>query len=106
MAQRNVSETDKVARVVETCTSLARDAGDSLQAIVEVSRDSVLQVQGIAAAAEEQSSASEQITKATEEMHGISRNTSEAMAESARACHELASIAKELDGLIGELGSS
>ncbi|TDT91769.1 methyl-accepting chemotaxis sensory transducer with Pas/Pac sensor [Pseudodesulfovibrio indicus] len=106
MAQRNVSETDKVARVVEICTSLARDAGDSLQAIVEVSRDSVNQVQGIAAAAEEQSAASEQITKATDEMHGISRNTSEAMAESARACHELASIAKELDGLIGELGAS
>jgi methyl-accepting chemotaxis protein len=106
VAQRNVTETDKVARVVETCTSLAEEAGRSLAEIVDFSRDSVRQVQGIAAAAEEQSATSEQITQATEDMHRISQNTSQAMTQSARACSELTAIAKELDGLINELGSA
>ncbi|WP_338667679.1 methyl-accepting chemotaxis protein [Pseudodesulfovibrio methanolicus] len=106
MAQRNVAETDKVAHVVETCTSLAEEAGESLAEIVSFSRDSVRQVQGIAAAAEEQSATSEQITQATEDMHRISENTSRAMAQSAQACRELTAIARELDGLINELGSA
>ena len=106
MAQRNVTETDKVAGVVETCTSLAEEAGESLAEIVSFSRDSVRQVQGIAAAAEEQSATSEQITQATEDMHRISQNTSQAMTQSAQACRELNAIAKELDGIINELGSA
>jgi len=106
VAQRNVTETDKVARVVETCTTLAEEAGKSLAEIVDFSRDSVRQVQGIAAAAEEQSATSEQITQATEDMHRISQNTSQAMTQSAQACSELTAIAKELDGLINELGSA
>jgi len=106
MAQRNVSETDKVAHVVETCTSLAEDAGKSLAGIVDFSRDSVRQIQGIAAAAEEQSATSEQITQATEDMHRISQNTSRAMTQSAQACQELSTIAHELDSLINELASA
>ncbi|WFS61880.1 methyl-accepting chemotaxis protein [Pseudodesulfovibrio thermohalotolerans] len=106
MSQRNVAETDKVAQVLDTCTSLAEEAGQSLAEIVEFSRGSARQVQGIATAAEEQSSTSEQITRATEEMHRISDNTSQAMTQSAQACHELNSIAQELDGLINELGSA
>ncbi|EGB14722.1 methyl-accepting chemotaxis sensory transducer with Pas/Pac sensor [Pseudodesulfovibrio mercurii] len=106
MAQRNVNETDKVAHVVETCTSLAEEAGESLTEIVDFSRDSVRQVQGIAAAAEEQSATSEQITRATEEMHRISENTSQAMSQSAQACRELNAVARELDALIGELASA
>ncbi|MBG0790234.1 MAG: PAS domain-containing protein [Desulfovibrionaceae bacterium] len=106
MSQRNVAETDKVAYVLDTCTTLAEEAGDSLAEIVKFSRGSVRQVQGIAAAAEEQSATSEQITRATEEMHRISENTTQAMTQSAQACHELNSIAQELDGLINELGSA
>jgi len=101
----NITETDKVADVVTTCSSLAETAGSSLAEIVTLSKNSSEQIQGIALAAEEQSATSEEIVKGTEEMLDISSTASEAMTESAQACTELTSIAQELDEIITGLSS-
>lgn len=105
VTQRNIDETGKVAEVVESCTTLAETAGDSLLDIVTLSRSAADQVRGIATAAEEQSAASEQITRSTEEIHRISEDTRDAMNESAQACSELSHVAHELNDLITDLGS-
>ncbi|QGY41788.1 PAS domain-containing protein [Pseudodesulfovibrio cashew] len=103
--RRNIGETDKVAEVVEACSSQAGTAGEALEEIVKLSDNSSEQIQGIALASEEQSATSEEIASAAEDMLGISHATNEAMGESAQACAELNSIARELNELIGGLNA-
>ena len=104
--RQNISETDNVAEVVGTCSSLAASAGESLAEIVELSNNSAEQIQEIAAAAEQQSASSEQIAQATEEVHRVSQSTSKAMTESVNACDELMAIVKDLNELIEGLSGS
>ena len=104
--RQNIKETDGVAEVVQTCSSLAENAGASLSEIVSLSKNSSEQIQEIALAAEEQSAASEQIAQATEDMHRISQVTSQAMTESSNACAELTDIVHELNDLIEGLNAA
>ncbi len=75
-------------------------AGASLHEILSVSINTSDMVRSIASAAEEQSAASEQIARATEELNAISCETAEAMNQSALAIAEVARMAEELRGII------
>ncbi len=84
----------------ETSVARAGDAGASLKTIVQLSVGTADQVRSIATAAEEQSAASEQIARATEEINVISSDTAEGMSQSAAAITEVADMASELERII------
>jgi methyl-accepting chemotaxis protein len=102
-ARRNVENMGRAVSSVDKATRLAGDSGQALTRIVDFVGDSAKQVEGIAAASEEQSAASEQINRAIEEVTRIVSETAEGMAQSSQAVQELAGMASELNQLIAEL---
>ncbi len=102
-SKANIEEMKTVEEAVESSTSLARQAGNSLEEIVDKVTTSSGQVSQIATASEQQSSASEQINQSTEEVNRIASETAESMEQSAKAIEELAQMASELKNLIEEL---
>lgn len=102
----NMREVENAVGAVEQTTELATKSGSSLDAIVDTVEFSAQQVEGIAAASEEQSSASEQINSAISEINNITRETTEGIQQSAKAIQELAVMSSELTDLISELRSA
>ncbi len=99
----SIESMDIAADAVTRSTSLAGDAGNSLEEIVTIVRETADQVRNIATASEEQSSASEQISRSVDEVNRISDQTAEAMQHSSDAIGELANMATELNDLITRL---
>ncbi len=86
--------------VVTKSTKLARNAGEALTEIVEIVESCADQVRGIAGAAEEQSSVSEEISISVQDVDTISRETADAMVQSSEAIADLAQQAAQLDQII------
>lgn len=94
--ERIEAGTERVTQGVELATS----AGEALERIVSGSGNLGTMVQGIAAAAEEQSSVSEQIARSVESINAITAESSEGAAQSARAAAQLSERAEALQRLI------
>ncbi len=101
--QRNVVSFDRAVESVEAATALARNSGEALAAIVGLVETAADQVRSIAAAAEEQSAASEEIGRTVDRINRISVETVQAMGESARAVEELAGQSRNLRDLVLEM---
>ena len=91
----------EASAMVEKATTVTRRSGAMLAEIVELSRDNADQIRSIAAAATQQSTASEQITRAVAEVDDISRNTDTDMQNSGDAMGVLLSGLSELNDLNG-----
>ena len=89
------------SEMVEQATGLARRSGEMLSSIVELSGENADRIREIAAAATEQSAASEQITRSVSQVDELSHRTMEDMDESGRAVDKLLAGLAELDGLNG-----
>ncbi len=89
--------TERVDQGVE----LASRAGDSLTTIVRSSQTLQAMVQGIAAAANQQSSASTEIARAVENINAVTRESTEGAGQAAQAATDLARQAETLQNLIG-----
>ncbi len=89
------------ATLVEHATGVARRSGELLGEIVTLAGENSGQIQSIAAAATEQSAASEQVTRAVTQVEDISRRTVEEMGRSDQALGSLLEQVHELDGLNG-----
>ena len=85
---------------VEEGVELAREAGRSLENIVQKADRVTEMVQRIAAASEQQSTASEQISGNVENIAGVIKQNASAVHESSTAAQELANLAQELQGLV------
>jgi len=92
---------DQAAHLVGQATDVARRSGDMLAAIVGLAGENAGQIQSIAAAATQQSAASEQVTRAVARVEAISRRTVEDMDQSAQAQGRLLARVHELGGLNG-----
>ncbi len=101
--QSNIQSMDVVVRDIEEVAGLSKHSGEVLEGIVAGAEESAGRIQGIAAAAEEQSATSEEINRSVEEINVIAGQTSAAIAETAQASDELAHQAAELQQLIAEL---
>lgn len=122
LAERTTQATDEVARSIreiqqETAAAvaqieqgtqrvgrgvaLANSAGEALRRIVEGSRGLEAMVQSIAAAAEEQSAASNEIARNVESISGITRESSDGAHQAARAAADLSAQAETLQELVG-----
>jgi methyl-accepting chemotaxis protein len=101
-------ETDEAVRRMGTGTEQVRkgveqasEAGHSLEQIVDGAREVAAMIQSIAAAAEEQSAASEQVGKNVESIAAVTRETSEGTQQAAAAAASLSSKAERLLQLVG-----
>ncbi|MBU1002028.1 MAG: methyl-accepting chemotaxis protein [Proteobacteria bacterium] len=89
----------EASAMVEQATEVARRSGQMLVAIVDLAGENADQIRSIAAAATQQSAASEQVTRAVTEVDGISQRTDEEMAASSLALERLLSGVEGLNGL-------
>jgi len=104
--QKNVVNVDNAVRKIDEATSLAGKSGEALGEIVSLVELTTDQVNSIATASEQQSAASEQISRSIEDVNRISSETADAMRQSALAVGELSDQALALKGLVGEMQSN
>jgi len=100
-----IASTDKVAESVNESNELTTRSGRALADIVARVGESAGEVRGIAAASTLQSEVGGRITKATEEVDGIARETTQAMSQSAQAVSELSHLAVDLQTIIDRMAS-
>ncbi|WP_419780535.1 Cache 3/Cache 2 fusion domain-containing protein [Maridesulfovibrio sp.] len=101
----NIRVTESAVDSVVESTELASRSGNALDEIVRMVEASADQIEGIAAAAEEQSASSEQISRATEEINVISAESAETTVQSAMAIAEVAKLAANIKELIRNMQS-
>jgi methyl-accepting chemotaxis protein len=94
--QRIESSTGRVSKGVE----LATEAGSALSTIVRSSQSLQSMVQGIAAAANQQSAASGEIARAVEGINAVTRQSSEGASQAAQAASDLAHQSERLQSLV------
>jgi methyl-accepting chemotaxis protein len=88
--------TEQVALGVEKATS----AGESLEKIVRASRDVATMIQSIAAAAEQQSSASEEVSRSMSSIQVITQESTKGAQQAAEAATSLSEKAEKLNQLV------
>jgi methyl-accepting chemotaxis protein len=87
---------------VNTGVELAGNAGVALEKIVAGSTTLQSMVQSIAAAAEQQSAAGEQISRSVETINAVTRESTEGAEQSAKAAAQLSTQAEVLGKLVGK----
>jgi len=87
---------------VEEGVSLAKQAGQSLSAIVEGSSTVSSMIQSIATAAEEQSAAAEQIARNVESISSVSQQSTQGAQQAAAAASQLSQKSEQLQGLVSQ----
>lgn len=102
-SSENIKSTEQAAQAVEESTGLADRAREMLREIVEVSDNSSMQVQSIAAASEQQSATADEINRATDEINSISGETSQSMQHASQSVNSLRNMVEELDDLIQQM---
>ncbi|NQX95984.1 MAG: methyl-accepting chemotaxis protein, partial [Erythrobacter sp.] len=96
-----VSRMESGTSMVERGVSLTQTAGESLKEIVNGAGIVTGQVQSIAASAEQQASASEDISRGISEITELVRNSKSSTDETAESANELARKANSLRELVG-----
>ena len=91
-----VASMDQGTTQVGQGVELANKTGEALSKIHTMINSTAGMIQQIASAAEEQSNATRQIAGDLEAMTQTTRQTSNGIAESAQACHELSTLATDL----------
>ena len=102
-AGRNIASMDQAVSAVAEANSLAGQSGDAIRAIVGHADATSGQVQSIAASAEQQSAASEQISRALGEINKVADDNVAGVDATSRAARSLAEMAEELKTLIARL---
>ncbi len=96
-----VASMDQGTNQVGQGVELANKTGDALSKIHSMINSTAGMIQQIASAAEEQSNATRQIASDLEAMTQTTRETSSGIATSAQACHELTTLAGDLQRTVG-----
>jgi len=102
-AQDSISNTDRAIDTIGIAGSLADQSGDVLNELVVGAQTSAEQIHSIAAAAEEQSAASDEINKSLESVSALTNQTVRSVENAAEAIRGLVGQANELRRIIDEL---
>ncbi len=102
-AHQGIANVDRAAEAVEIATSKASLSGESLASIVSLVAENAAQVQGIASAAEEQSAAMDQMTRAIDNVNDIASQTVGSMDRARGETSQLTVLAREMQDVIKEL---
>jgi methyl-accepting chemotaxis protein len=100
---KSMSQMDMTVSNIEQTTRLATESGAALHEIVRMADDSVSQVDGIVTACEQQSTASEDISRSIAEVNAIADRIANAMESSSRDIVDLAAQMESLGGLVAEM---
>ncbi len=100
LSLKNMEETQES---VKDATELVNLSGESLKEIMSLVEDTNLQVQAIATASEEQSAASEEITRAISEVTELARQIAQDMTEASNEIKELSRESITLNELFTEI---
>ncbi len=103
LAQANVTGMDEAVDAINEVTDLSNSSGTMLQEILEMADISAGQVQSIATAAEEQSAASEEITRSIDDINAIANDNAQRVNETDTDIQRLVSQADELSRMIAEM---
>ena len=103
--ERSVRDMEEAATAVSRSNDLAGASGQALGEIVSLTDLNTRNVQSIAAAAEEQSSASEHINGSLADVNSVAHETQEGMTETVDIVQSLAAMADQLRELIGRMGA-
>nr|MCR4667367.1 cache domain-containing protein [Desulfovibrio sp.] len=99
-AQMSVDKMAEALDAVEKANNLAQQSGEALGQIVQNVEETADQVRAIAAAAEEQSAASDEINQSVVTVNEMSSQTAQAMNEAAQAISDLAQQTESLSALV------
>jgi methyl-accepting chemotaxis protein len=102
-AEQSIEGVHHANEAVAQSTTIAQNSGATLNSIVNIVIGTADQVQSIAAAAEEQSATSDQVSHAIEDVTAVATNTAQGMGEANVASALLAGQASELQELIEKL---
>lgn len=102
-ARNNVEATSTAVQSVTKSTELASQSGEALTSIVTVAQATADQIRSIAAAAEQQSSASDEINQATMDISAVCRETELIIADSLETIGQIAKLADELSNIIRKM---
>ena len=105
-ASKNIGNVEQAARSVTEATGLADESGHVLEEIVKLANDCSMLITTIATAAEQQSATSDEITRAVSSINQITVETSDGMAQSSEAVHDLAQVAVELKNTLSKLSKA
>lgn len=97
----NIAEMDRAAERVEIANDLAGESGQALDEIMKYFDATTQQVQAIAAASTQQSTAGEEINKAVSEVDAVASRTAEAVGQTSGAIAELTGQINTLSKLYG-----
>ena len=101
--RKSIEAVDRTAQTLESATHLVGESGASLSEIVRESNQVAEQVNGIAAAAEEQSASSEEVTRTLEHINSNATENAALMQQSSVAVEKLAQQAHQLQELVNQL---
>ena len=99
----NVSKVEDMAQAASQASSLARTSGGALAEIVFLVETTTDQVRAIATASEEQSAASEEITRSVDEIRELASRIAEGMTRSEEILRTLGTQSESLETVIGQL---
>ncbi len=101
--KESITQCTTTVHELGSVSSMANDAGSSLDEILTLNDQVSEQIQGIATACEEQSATSEEINRAVDEINHIATETSDAMRQSSEAVMDLAAQAQQLKSIIDQM---
>ncbi len=102
-SSQNIKGMDNTTKAVGQSKELAREAGDSLTEIVSFVDTTSDQVRSIATASEEQSTSSEEINRAMDDINNIAMEIASDMENATNALHQLKDLSEQLIQLIHKL---
>jgi len=102
-AQESITNTDRALEAIGQADTLTGQSGMVLSDLVSGAQTAAGQIHSIAAAAEEQSAASEEISQALESVSALTHQTVDSVANASEAIHGLLAQANELRRIIDEL---
>jgi methyl-accepting chemotaxis protein len=101
----NAESVSQTVGSIENATNMAEESVRSLERIVDMVAHTSDQIRSIAAAAEQQSAASREISGSLADINAIANETAKGMEHSAAAVEELASLARSLQQLVAEMAA-
>ncbi len=101
----NAESVSQTVGSIENATNMAEESVRSLERIVDMVAHTSDQIRSIAAAAEQQSAASREISGSLADINAIANETARGMEHSASAVEELASLARSLQQLVAEMAA-
>ncbi len=99
----NIRGMEDASRAVQESTDMANAAGDSLQRIVDIAKDTAEKIHSIAVAAEEQSTTCEQLANTSESINEVAGETLSIMEEADHAVAAINNVVQQVLKLTDEL---